>query len=405
MHRLHHRQQDDETRLKSSPRHTFFFTKHTQSITYHRMSYDYLIVGAGLYGAVFAHEMTQRGKRCLVLERRDHIGGNCYTRVVGGIDVHWYGAHIFHTGNEVVWKYMQQFCHFNHYVNSPIANYKGELYNMPFNMNTFCKLWPDVHTPAEAKARIAQQRAEYANIGKPRNLKEQGLKLAGHDIYEKLVKGYSEKQWGMPDTDIPAFVLRRLPFRFTFDNNYFNDPHQGIPVGGYTPIFQQLLEGSDVRLNVDFLQDPSRWKAMAKRMLYTGPPDAYFQFRYGHLDFRTLRFDHQLKKGMDNFQGNAVFNYTDPETSYTRVIEHKHFEFGTQPHTVVSYEYSDRWHEGAEPYYPVNNDRNNALAERYKALAAQENNVAFGGRLAEYKYYDMDKIVAAVLEHPWIKGN
>lgn len=369
------------------------------------MKYDFLIVGAGLYGSVFAHEMTRRGKRCLVLERREHIGGNCYTRNVEGINVHWYGAHIFHTGDEQVWRFMQQFCRFNHYVNSPVANYKGELYNMPFNMNTFCKLWPDVHTPAEAKARIEQQRAEYAGIEEPRNLKEQGLKLAGRDIYEKLVKGYSEKQWGLPDTEIPAFVLRRLPFRFTFDNNYFNDPHQGIPIGGYTPIFRQLLEGSDVMLKTDYLQDSCHWKKMAQRVLYTGPLDAYFNYCYGHLDFRTLRFDHQLKKNVDNFQGNAVFNYTDAETPYTRVIEHKHFEFGTQKDTVVSYEYSDSWQAGAEPYYPINNERNNALAEQYNALARKEDDVSFGGRLAEYKYYDMDKIVAAVLAHPWLENS
>lgn len=366
--------------------------------------YDYIIVGAGLYGSVFAHEMTRRGMHCLVLERRDHIGGNCYTRNVGGINVHWYGPHIFHTGNEDVWKYMQQFCRFNHYVNSPIANYKGELYNMPFNMNTFCRLWPDVHTPAEAKARIEQQRAEYAGIEAPRNLREQGLKLAGRDLYEKLVKGYSEKQWGLPDTEIPAFVLRRLPFRFTFDNNYFNDPYQGVPTGGYTPIFQQLLKGSEVMLNTDFLQNAGHWKKSARRVLYSGPLDAYFNYCYGPLDFRTLRFDHQVKEDIDNFQGNAVINYTDAETPYTRVIEHKHFEFGTQAGTVVSYEYSAAWQAGAEPYYPVNNERNNALAERYNALARKEDDVSFGGRLAEYKYYDMDKIVAAALAHPWLQG-
>lgn len=365
--------------------------------------YDYIIVGAGLYGSVFAHEATKQGKRCLVIEKRDHIGGNCYTREMVGINVHWYGAHIFHTNDEHVWQYMQQFCEFNHYVNSPIANYKGTLYNLPFNMNTFCKLWPDVITPDDARRRIAEQQAEYANIVEPRNLEEQGMKLGGRDIYEKLVKGYSEKQWGLPATEIPAFVLRRLPLRFTFDNNYFNDPHQGIPMGGYTQIFERLLDGIEVRLKEDFLAKKEEYLNMAHRVLYTGPLDAYFDYKLGKLEFRTVRFDHQLMKGVENFQGNAVFNYTDRETPYTRVIEHKHFEFGKQPDTVVSYEYSEQWHEGSEPYYPINNDRNNALAEQYKSLAAAEENVSFGGRLAEYKYYDMDKVVAEVLNHPWLR--
>lgn len=364
--------------------------------------YDYIIVGAGLYGSVFAHEATRRGKRCLVVEKRDHIGGNCYTKRINDINVHWYGAHIFHTSNERVWNYMQQFCQFNHYVNSPIANYKGTLYNLPFNMNTFCKLWPDVITPDDARRRIAEQQAEYANIVDPRNLEEQGMKLGGRDIYEKLVKGYSEKQWGMHATEIPAFVLRRLPLRFTFDNNYFNDPHQGIPIGGYTQVFERLLEGVEVRLEEDFLMKKDEYMNMADRVLYTGPIDAYFGYKLGKLEFRTVRFDHQLMEGVENYQGNAVFNYTDAEVPYTRVIEHKHFEFGKQPDTVVSYEYSEQWHEGSEPYYPINNERNNALAEQYKALANKEENVSFGGRLAEYKYYDMDKVVAEVLNHPWL---
>lgn len=366
--------------------------------------YDYIIVGAGLYGSVFAHEAARQGKRCLVVERRDHVGGNCYTRRMNDINVHWYGAHIFHTSNERVWQYMQQFCQFNHYVNSPIANYRGTLYNLPFNMNTFCKLWPDVITPDDARRRIAEQQAEYASITEPRNLEEQGMKLGGRDIYERLVKGYSEKQWGMPATEIPAFVLRRLPLRFTFDNNYFNDPHQGIPIGGYTPIFERLLDGIEVRLGEDFLVKKEEYLAMTDRVLYTGPLDAYFGYKLGKLEFRTVRFDHQLLEGVENFQGNAVFNYTDAAVPYTRIIEHKHFEFGKQPDTVVSYEYSEQWHEGSEPYYPINNDRNNALAEQYKALAAAEQNVSFGGRLAEYKYYDMDKIVAEVLNHPWINN-
>ena len=364
--------------------------------------YDYLIVGAGLYGAVFANIATAKGKKCLVVERRDHIGGNCYTKSVAGINVHWYGAHIFHTSNELLWQYVNRFASFNHYVNSPIANYKGELYNLPFNMNTFTKLWPDVHTPEEAKARIAEQQAEFATIDEPRNLYEQGMKLAGRDIFLKLVKGYSEKQWGLPAEEIPAFVLRRLPFRFTFDNNYFSDPHQGIPIGGYTQFFERLLEGVEVRLSTDYLAERGKLNELAERIVYTGPIDAYFDYSLGHLDYRSLRFDHQLLKGVENFQGNAVFNYTDAETPYTRIIEHKHFEFGAQPDTVVSYEYPQDWHPSMEPYYPVNNERNEALAARYKALVANEKNVTFGGRLGEYKYYDMDKIISQVLTHPWL---
>ncbi|MCR4828182.1 MAG: UDP-galactopyranose mutase [Bacteroidales bacterium] len=364
--------------------------------------YDYLIVGAGLYGTVFAHEAAARGKRCLVVERRNHIGGNCYTKEMNGIQVHWYGAHIFHTSDERVWEYMNRFCQFNHFVNSPIANYKGTLYNLPFNMNTFCKLWPDVHTPEEAKRRIAEQQAEYACIAEPHNLEEQGMKLVGRDLYETLVKGYSEKQWGMPATEIPAFVLRRLPLRFTFDNNYFNDPHQGIPIGGYTQLFERLLDGVEVRLGEDFLAQKEEYISMADRVLYTGALDAYYDYCFGPLEFRTLRFDHQLMEGVEDFQGNAVFNYTDRETPYTRVIEHKHFDFGKQSDTVVSYEYSEQWKAGAEPYYPINNEHNDALAERYKELASREERVSFGGRLAEYRYYDMDKVVAQVLAHPWL---
>lgn len=365
--------------------------------------YDYLIVGAGLYGSVFAHEATNRGRRCLVIDRRNHIGGNCYTKSVNGIDVHWYGAHIFHTSDERVWEYMNRFCRFNHYVNSPIANYKGELYNLPFNMNTFCKLWPDVHTPDEAMRRIEEQKAEFAGIGEPKNLYEQGMKLAGRDIFEKLVKGYSEKQWGRPAEEIPAFVLRRLPMRFTFDNNYFNDPHQGIPEGGYTSIFEQLLKGAEVKLGIDFFDDREKWMQMASRIVYTGPLDAWFDYRLGRLDFRSLHFEHKLMEGVANWQGNAVFNYTDRETPYTRTIEHKHFAFGKQPDTVVSYEYPKDWHPGDEPYYPVNDERNDTLAAKYKELASREERVSFGGRLGEYRYYDMDKTVARVLEHPWLQ--
>lgn len=367
--------------------------------------YDYIIVGAGLYGSVFAHEALKRGKRCLVVERRNHIGGNCYTEQIKGINVHQYGAHIFHTGNEEVWRYMQQFCEFNNYVNSPIAKYKGKLYNLPFNMNTFCKLWPDVVTPKDAMLKIEQQRAEYADIQEPRNLEEQGMKLVGRDIYTTLVKGYSEKQWGMPATEIPAFVLRRLPVRFTFDNNYFNDRYQGIPVGGYTPIFEKLLEGVEVQLNVDFLAHKERYCSMADRVLFTGPIDAFYDYCFGKLEYRTVRFDHKILEGVENYQGNAVFNFTDAAIPYTRIIEHKHFEFGKQPDTIISFEYSESWSDGKEPYYPINNERNNELASRYKALALKEERISFGGRLGEYKYYDMDRIVEQVLKHSWLLDN
>lgn len=361
--------------------------------------YDFLIVGAGLYGSVFARQATDKGYKCLVVERRSHIGGNCYTEDIAGINVHLYGAHIFHTKDERVWQYMNRFCRFNNYVNSPIANFKGELYNLPFNMNTFCKLWPDVHTPDEARQRIAEQRID---VESPRNLYEQGMKLAGRDIFLKLIKGYSEKQWGRRAEEIPAFVLRRVPLRFTFDNNYFNDPYQGIPVGGYTKVFEKLLDGVEVRLNCDFLAERDSLMAMADRVVYTGPIDAYFGHRLGNLDFRSLRFDHKLMKGVDNYQGNAVFNYTDAETPYTRIIEHKHFEFGQQPDTVVTFEYPKQWAPGDEPYYPVNDDRNNQLVDEYRKLSEKESKVWFGGRLGEYRYNDMDQTVAHVLDHPWL---
>ena len=365
--------------------------------------YDFLIVGAGLFGSVFAHEATRRGKRCLVIDRRSHIGGNCYTRLESGINVHEYGAHIFHTSNEQVWQYMQQFCRFNNYVNSPIANYKGELYNLPFNMNTFTRLWQDVKTPQEARKRIAEQQAEAATIDEPSNLEEQGLKLVGKDIYTKLVKGYSEKQWGMAATDIPAFVIRRLPLRFTFNNNYFNDPYQGIPLGGYTAIFEKLLEQTQVQLSTDFLANKEYWLSQAERVIYTGCIDAFFDYELGELDYRSLRFDHQLLRGVENFQGNAVFNFTDRETPYTRIIEHKHFESAVSPDTVISYEYPMTWSVGLEPYYPVNNERNNDLYKQYLELAHTIPQVSFAGRLGEYKYYDMDKTVERALAHPWLK--
>lgn len=359
--------------------------------------YDYLIVGAGLFGAVFAHEATRRGKRCLVVERRDHIGGNCYTESVQGINVHKYGAHIFHTSNRRVWDYVNSFVEFNNFVNSPIANYHGELYNLPFNMNTFHQLWPDVVTPADARRRVEEQRAEYAYITEPKNLEEQALVLGGRDVYEKLVKEYSEKQWGMKATDIPAFVIRRLPFRFTYDNNYFNDKYQGIPEGGYTLLFERLLEGVEVRLNVDFLVERESLMPLAEQVVYTGPIDAWFDYRLGHLEYRTVTFETTLLENVADYQGNAVFNYTSHAEPYTRIIEHKHFEFGKQPCTVISKEYSKEWESGDEPYYPINNQRNEALAESYRALAEQEQNVIFGGRLAEYRYYDMDKVIERAL--------
>lgn len=357
--------------------------------------YDYLIVGAGLYGAVFAHEAKQAGRRCLVVERRAHVAGNVYTEEVQGIQVHRYGAHIFHTNRENVWQYVNRFAHFNRYTNSPLANYKGELYNLPFNMNTFYRLW-GVTTPAQAVEKIAQQRAA-AGIATPQNLEQQAISLVGTDIYEKLVKGYTEKQWGRPCRELPAFIIRRLPVRFTFDNNYFNAVHQGIPIGGYTAMVQNMLEGTDVRLNTDYLAHKAQLDALASRVVYTGPIDAYFGYCYGPLEYRSVRFETQVLD-MPNYQGNAVINYTDAETPYTRVIEHKHFEFGTQPQTVISREYSTEWRPGQEPYYPVNDEKNNALYARYAALAQQEPHVIFGGRLGEYRYYDMDAVVESALQ-------
>ena len=357
--------------------------------------YDYLIVGAGLYGAVFAHEAKQAGRRCLVVERRAHVAGNVYTEEVQGIQVHRYGAHIFHTNRENVWQYVNRFAHFNRYTNSPLANYKGELYNLPFNMNTFYRLW-GVTTPAQAVEKIAQQRAA-AGIATPQNLEQQAISLVGTDIYEKLVKGYTEKQWGRPCRELPAFIIRRLPVRFTFDNNYFNAVHQGIPIGGYTAMVQNMLKGTDVRLNTDYLAHKAQLDALACRVVYTGPIDAYFGYCYGPLEYRSVRFETQVLD-MPNYQGNAVINYTDAETPYTRVIEHKHFEFGTQPQTVISREYSTEWKPGQEPYYPVNDEKNNALYARYAALAQQEPHVIFGGRLGEYRYYDMDAVVESALQ-------
>ncbi|MBO7050606.1 MAG: UDP-galactopyranose mutase [Bacteroidaceae bacterium] len=358
--------------------------------------YDYLIVGAGLFGSMFAYRAHKAGKKCLVIDRNSHIGGGCYTEQINGINVHKYGPHIFHTSNKQVWDFMNSLVPFNDFINSPIACYKGKRYNLPFNMNTFHQLW-GVNTPDEAKAVIEKQRAEYADIEEPRNLEEQALKLAGRDIYETLVKGYSEKQWGMKATEIPAFVIRRLPFRFEFNNNYFNDTYQGIPIGGYTKIFEKLLDGSEVRLDTDYFSNREFFDGVAQKTVYTGQIDAFYDYRFGELDFRSLRFEHKILEGVKDFQSNAVVNYTEAEVPYTRCIEHKHFEFGKQPDTVITYEYSRKWEKGAAPYYPINNDRNNTLYAQYAQLAQKEKNVIFGGRLAEYKYYDMHQIVEKVL--------
>ena len=357
--------------------------------------YDYLIVGAGLYGAVFAHEATKAGKRCLVIEKRNHIAGNIYTYECEGINVHHYGAHIFHTNNKNVWDYVNQFAVFNRYTNSPVANYNGEIYNLPFNMNTFNKMW-GVITPKEAAEKIEQQRKE-AGITDPKNLEEQAISLVGTDIYEKLIKGYTAKQWGRDCKDLPSFIIKRLPVRFTYDNNYFNALYQGIPVGGYTKMVENMLDGIEVQLNTDYLADKEKFDAMADKVIYTGPVDAYFDYKLGTLQYRSVRFETELLD-MENYQGNAVVNYTDYETPYTRIIEHKHFEFGTQPKTVISREYSAEWKQGDEPYYPVNNDQNNALYAQYKELADKEKSVVFGGRLGEYKYYDMDKVIEVALD-------
>ena len=360
--------------------------------------YDYLIVGAGLFGAVFAHEAAAAGKRCLVIDKRGHIAGNIYTEKVEGIDVHRYGAHIFHTNNKKVWDYVNRFAVFNRYTNAPVANYKGELYNLPFNMNTFNKMW-GVVTPAQAQAKIEEQRAAYYTEH-PKNLEEQAINLVGTDIYEKLIKGYTEKQWGRPCTALPAFIIKRLPVRLTFDNNYFNALYQGIPNEGYTALVANMLEGVEVRLNVDYLADREALNSLARKVVYTGPIDAYFGYRLGALQYRSVRFETETLD-MPNYQGNAVINYTDAETPYTRIIEHKHFVFGsTEPgtKTVISREYSAEWKPGDEPYYPVNDEENGALYARYRELADALPNVLFGGRLGEYKYYDMDRVIEAALE-------
>ncbi len=359
------------------------------------MQYDYLVVGAGLYGAVFAQQAKAAGKKVLVIDKRDHIAGNVHTEEVEGINVHVYGAHIFHTNNKQVWDYVNRFAEFNRFTNSPVANYKGELYSLPFNMYTFNKMW-GVVTPQEAEEKIAQQKAA-AGITEPKNLEEQAISLVGTDIYEKLVKGYTEKQWGRDCKELPAFIIKRLPVRFTFDNNYFNALYQGIPMGGYTKMVANMLDGIEVRLGVDYLQDKETLDALAEKVVYTGPVDAYFDYKLGTLEYRSVRFENEILD-MPNFQGNAAVNYTDRETPWTRIIEHKWFEFGTQPKTVISREYSSEWKPGDEPYYPVNDEKNSALYAQYKCLAEGQSKVIFGGRLGEYKYYDMDAVIDAALE-------
>ncbi len=358
------------------------------------MKYDYLIVGSGLFGSVFAHEAKKKGKSCLVIDRRNHLGGNIYCEEKEGICIHTYGAHIFHTSNKRVWDYVNQFVEFNNYINSPVANYKGEIYNLPFNMNTFSKMWGIV-TPKQAAEKIAEQRKVI--LGTPRNLEEQAISLVGTDIYQKLIKGYTEKQWGRDCKELPAFIIRRLPVRYTYDNNYFNDLYQGIPVGGYNRLIAKLLEGIDTETNTDFLQNREVWGKVANTIIYTGPIDEYFEYALGRLEYRGLRFETE-RLAEENHQGVAVMNYTDRETPWTRIIEHKHFEFDHQPVTYITKEYPSEWKPGDEAYYPVNDARNQALYEAYRILADKESHVIFGGRLGEYTYYDMDKVILEALE-------
>ncbi|MBO5262428.1 MAG: UDP-galactopyranose mutase [Clostridia bacterium] len=355
--------------------------------------YDYLIVGAGLFGATFAYEAKKRGKKCLVIDKRDHVGGNIYCEKIEGINVHKYGAHIFHTSNKEIWEYVNQFAEFNNYINSPVAIYKDELYNLPFNMNTFSKMW-NIKTPAQAKAIIAEQ-IKALNITEPKNLEEQALSLVGVDVYEKLIKGYTEKQWQRNCIDLPSFIIKRLPLRFTYDNNYFNDRYQGIPIGGYNQIIEKMLDGVEVQLNKDYFELDD--KDIAEKTVFTGPIDKYFDYKLGILEYRSVRFETEILD-CENYQGNAVVNYTEREVPYTRIIEHKHFEFGTQAKTVISKEYSSEWTTKDEPYYPINNAKNDSLYARYKELADKTPNVIFGGRLGQYKYYDMDKVIISALD-------
>ena len=356
--------------------------------------YDYLVVGSGLFGSVFAHEAYAAGKRCKVIDKRDHIGGNIYTEKIDGINVHKYGAHIFHTSNRKVWDYINQFAEFNQYINSPVAVYKDEIYNLPFNMNTFSRMW-GLRTPVEVKKKIAEQIAELG-IAEPQNLEEQALSLVGRDVYEKLIKGYTEKQWGRDCKDLPSFIIKRLPLRFTYDNNYFNDRYQGIPIGGYTKIIDELLDGIDVELNTEYSEFIKDHSDQFDKILYTGPIDEFYNYKLGHLEYRTVRFETEELE-MENYQGNAVVNYTEREVPYTRIIEHKHFEFGDQPTTVISREYSEEWTPGKEPYYPVNDEKNNELFSRYREMADKEDKIIFGGRLGNYKYYNMDQVIEEAL--------
>ena len=376
------------------------------------MKYDYLIVGTGLFGATFAYETKKRGKKCLVIDKRPNIGGNIYTKNVDGINVHIYGAHIFHTSNKEIWDYINQFAEFNRYTNSPVARYKNELYNLPFNMNTFHELWNDVFTPDDAMKHINAERKELLeklNGREPANLEEQAISLIGKTVYEKLIKGYTEKQWGMSCEELPAFIIKRLPVRLVYDNNYFNDKYQGIPIGGYTQIIEKMLEKIETKLNYDYFEHKEELKNVAEKIVFTGPIDQFYDYKFGHLEYRSVRFETE-KLNVNNYQGNAVVNYTEKEVPYTRIIEHKHFEVGKQlgneetenspsyGHTIISREYSDKWDETKEPYYPINNEKNNALYEKYAELASKDKNVIFGGRLGQYKYYDMDKVIASSLK-------
>ena len=356
--------------------------------------YEYIIVGAGLFGSVFAHEMTKVGKKCLVIDKRNHLGGNVYCERVEGVNVHKYGAHIFHTNDKGIWDYVNSFVEFNRFTNSPVANYKGEMYNLPFNMNTFYQLW-GVKTPAEAQAKIDEQIAE-SGITDPQNLEEQAISMVGKDIYEKLIKGYTEKQWGRECKDLPSFIIKRLPVRFTYDNNYFKDKYQGIPIGGYNKLVDGLLEGIETITEVDFFQNKSDWEEKAEKIVFTGRIDEFYKYQYGKLNYRSLKFEHQVLE-MENYQGNAVVNYTEADVPYTRILEHKHFEFGTQPKTVITKEYPQECHESKEPYYPVNDEKNSAVFLKYKALAEKESKYIFGGRLAEYRYYDMHQVIGSAL--------
>ena len=358
--------------------------------------YDYLIVGAGLFGSTFAYEMTKKGKKCLVIDKRTHIGGNIYCENINGINVHKYGAHIFHTSNKEIWDYVNQFAEFNNYINSPIANYHGELYNMPFNMNTFTKLW-GVKTPEEAKQKIESQK-EILKGKNPENLEEQAISLVGEDIYRKLVKEYTEKQWGRDCKELPAFIIKRLPVRFTFNNNYFNDRYQGIPIGGYNVIIEKMLEGSEIELGVDYLKNKEKYDNIADKVLFTGMIDEYYNYKFGNLEYRTLKFENEILEDIDNYQGVAVMNFTSHDEKYTRIIEHKHFEFNDCKGTVITKEYPSSWKIGDEAYYPVNDEKNSSLFEKYKELAEKEEKVLFGGRLGQYKYYDMDKVIIEALE-------